>query len=508
MKTDYQNICSILQGVFNGLNDYICVIDDNLDIFLANSAWDTFSNDVEKLRSMHCCSMSLSQQLFKKYQHLLNTPMGFCYKFNAKILAGLDDVVNGTSKNFSTEFSCIHFQKRRWFALNITPLASAGPPVLIHLQDITAHREADYEILKLNEFLNVVLNSLPHPFYVINANSFEIVMANDAARKQGIAEGCICYQATHKSSLPCTSHEHPCPLHEIRSTKQSVRIEHIHYDNDGNKRWVEINAHPIFDENGALQQFVEYSIDITERKKAEIEIQCKTIALQESNLELDRFASTVSHDLKQPLASVIGYLDLMDYETHALNNDSLKLFIKNSRKVTERMCQLIEDLLTYSRVRQQDRPMERVDVNAILAQVMDNLNANITDVNARITYDQLPHVAANPMQLARLFQNLISNAIKFKTDKPPHVHISAKPNGEQRFWLFSITDNGIGIEREYLGQIFEVFKRLHGSSQFPGHGIGLATCKRIVEAHSGEIWAESEAGQGSTFYFTIPACDN
>jgi light-regulated signal transduction histidine kinase (bacteriophytochrome) len=167
-----------------------------------------------------------------------------------------------------------------------------------------------------------------------------------------------------------------------------------------------------------------------------------------------------------------------------------------------RMQQLINDLLAYSRVGTRGKPSEPTDCGEILNKALINLRVAIEENNAVVTHDQLPTVAADATQMIQLFQNLIGNAIKFHGDKRPEVHVGAKHNGNE--WLFSVSDNGIGIDPKYHERIFVLFQRLHGRKEYPGTGIGLTVSKKIVERHKGRIWVESQSGQGATFHFTIP----
>src|SRR5262249_5648989 len=168
-----------------------------------------------------------------------------------------------------------------------------------------------------------------------------------------------------------------------------------------------------------------------------------------------------------------------------------------------RMQNLINDLLAYSRVRTKGKEFQPTDCEAVLANTMVDLRAAIEESGAVVSHDRLPTVAADASQMAQIFQNLVGNAIKFRGERPPRVHVSAGQKSSE--WLFSVRDNGIGIESEYGSRIFLIFQRLHSRADYPGTGIGLAICKRIVERHGGRIWVESQPGQGATFFFTIPA---
>lgn len=221
-----------------------------------------------------------------------------------------------------------------------------------------------------------------------------------------------------------------------------------------------------------------------------------------SNQELEQFAYVVSHDLKQPLQVILGYGKLLAKE-HQDNLES-----QTAKSLTQivksgiHMQQLIDDLLGFSRVGAQHLKLKPIDCNLVLTQVLANLQIAIADNQATINYDSLPTVSADEILLTELLQNLISNAIKFhNVEKRPEVSITAKQQDNQ--WLFEVRDNGIGIEPEQFECIFQMFQRLHSRQEYPGTGIGLATCKKIVELHGGKIWVESQLGQGTSFYFTL-----
>lgn len=248
--------------------------------------------------------------------------------------------------------------------------------------------------------------------------------------------------------------------------------------------------------NAALQA------EIAERREAEKKLEQLTAELKRSNQELEQFAYIASHDLQEPLRAVTGYTQLLAQEYENCFDDSGREYVNYIVDGSTRMRQLIQDLLAYSRVGTRSKDCELTDCNTVLRQAIDNLRVAIAQSNATITYDPLPTLTADPTQLVQLFQNSIGNAIKFCRDEPPQVHISAQLQDNE--WLFGVRDNGIGIKAQYLDRIFEIFKRLHTRREFPGTGIGLAICKKIVERHGGRIWAESVPGVGTTFYFTIP----
>jgi light-regulated signal transduction histidine kinase (bacteriophytochrome) len=244
--------------------------------------------------------------------------------------------------------------------------------------------------------------------------------------------------------------------------------------------------------------------DAIQRHAAELEqrVEERTTELQRSNAELEQFAYVASHDLQEPLRKVVGYTQLLGKRYVGKLDADADEFITYAVDAARRMQQLIQDLLTYSRVGRQGKELALVDCEVILAQALRNLQVLIQENGALITHDPLPMVTADAGQFVQLFQNLIGNAIKFHGDQPPHVHVAVARQDHD--WIFSVRDNGIGIDPQYAERIFLMFQRLHSRSAYPGTGIGLAVCQKIVQRHGGRIWVESQLGEGATFAFAIP----
>lgn len=225
--------------------------------------------------------------------------------------------------------------------------------------------------------------------------------------------------------------------------------------------------------------------------------------LARSNADLEQFAYVASHDLQEPLRMVSSYLQLLEKRYKDKLDQDATTFIGFAVDGAVRMQNLINDLLTYSRVGSKGAPFQPVDCAQVMEMVLHALQVNITDSQGQVSVDRLPVVMGDAMQLTQLFQNLLANALKFRGESPPCVHVSAERNGA--CWVFSVADNGIGIAPEYFNRIFVMFQRLHGRRAYSGTGIGLAICKKIVERHGGSIWVESMPGEGANFKFTIPA---
>ncbi|MBW4691035.1 MAG: PAS domain S-box protein [Lyngbya sp. HA4199-MV5] len=334
------------------------------------------------------------------------------------------------------------------------------------------------------------------------------------------------------------------------------RSEHrIMRADNGQIVWLAAFGRALYNEAGEAVRFIGLILNITDRKQAElalqqakdgleIQVQDRTAALkqvnddlQRSNQELEQFAYVASHDLQEPLRAIMGYTQLLTQDYRDRLDDTAQSYAAYIVDGATRMQRLIQDLLHYSRVGTRELVFEPTDCNAVLEQVLSNLQVAIAESNAAITYDPLPIVHADKSQLVQLLQNLIGNAIKFCREGSPQVHISVRreergetregrgERGDERgergeriphptphplhpTWLFSVQDQGIGIKPRYLERIFEIFKRLHTRTEFPGTGIGLAICQKIVDRHGGQIWATSNYGHGTTFYFTIPSADD
>lgn len=374
-------------------------------------------------------------------------------------------------------------------------------------RDITEKKLADEELRKIQFRLATLLSNLP-----------DVVLYETGGEQEFISENVIDllgYSASKfindRKFFPTIIHPGDSRIVEprIKAWNRALRpgilnLEFRCRKADGSYVWLEDHMVSV-KSFGEREHLAGVLINVTEHKLSEEKLKQLADKLSVSNKELEQFAYVASHDLQEPLRMVASYIQLLQRRYKGQLGQEADEFIGFAVDGILRMKSLINDLLIYSRVNTQEFAPEMTDCNKVIEQVVENFKSAIEDNKAEIIYDPLPVVNANTVQLTQLFQNLISNALKFRGDDAPVIKISAKQaDGE---WLFSVSDNGIGIEKEFQERIFIIFQRLHNYTEYPGTGIGLAICKKIVEKLGGHIWVESEVGKGSTFYFTIPATE-
>ncbi|VVB91877.1 Methanogenesis regulatory histidine kinase FilI [uncultured archaeon] len=291
-------------------------------------------------------------------------------------------------------------------------------------------------------------------------------------------------------------------IEEAIKGKRTFNYEYRTILKDGSMRVIHAQGEVVFDNTGKPIKISGTAMDITERKRVEEERERWMAELARSNAELEQFAYVASHDLKEPLRMVSSFAQLLEKRYKGRLGKDADEFIAYIVEGIIRMQAMINDLLAYSRVGTQGKPFQPTDCEFVLNQVMVNMKVAVEQSGAVVTHDPLPTITADTSQMIQLLQNLISNAIKFRSKELPRIHIRTEKKGDE--WVFSVRDNGIGIAPEFFGRLFQIFQRGHPASEYAGTGIGLATCKKIVERHGVKIWAESVEGKGSTFYFTIP----
>ncbi|HEY8657658.1 MAG TPA: ATP-binding protein, partial [Hanamia sp.] len=270
----------------------------------------------------------------------------------------------------------------------------------------------------------------------------------------------------------------------------------------GTHRWMETHAVSLKNTEGKIISLLGVTHDITERKKTEEALEKRAAELLASNTELEHFAYVASHDLQEPLRMVISFMNLLEKRMDGQLDETNKQYIHFAVDGAKRMKTLIQDLLLYSRVGTNKENFAATDLNEVMQYTTQLLKENIKKNRAVITVKPMPVIWANKTLISQLFVNLVSNALKYHGDKEPEIEVGCTE--EPGKWIFYVKDNGIGIDPKFFDKIFIMFQRLHNKNEYSGTGIGLAICKKIVETHKGRIWVESEAGKGSTFYFSIP----
>ncbi|PGF15246.1 PAS domain-containing sensor histidine kinase [Natrinema sp. CBA1119] len=285
----------------------------------------------------------------------------------------------------------------------------------------------------------------------------------------------------------------------LEGEERTVELEYA------GREWV-IYSVPITDTRGDVFAGVTMAHDITERKEYQRRLEETIDRLEESNRRLEQFAYAASHDLQEPLRMVSSYLQLIESRYADELDEDGEEFLAFAVDGADRMRDMIDGLLAYSRVETQGDPIEPVDLDSVLESVLADLQLQIEETDAEITTDTLPRAEGDAAQLRQVFQNLLSNALEYSGDEPPQVSVDAERRGRE--WVISVHDEGIGIDPDDQERVFEVFQRLHSREKYSGTGIGLALCQRIIERHGGEIWVDSEPGEGATFSFTLPAADD
>ena len=293
-------------------------------------------------------------------------------------------------------------------------------------------------------------------------------------------------------------------FHSPIGRDESRRLEYRLRRYDGVYGWIMASVVPRFTESGSFAGYIGSSVDITDHRLAQDVLEHQARELARSNADLQQFAFVASHDLQEPLRMVASFTDLLARRYRGRLDAKADEYIAFAVDGAKRMQRLIHDLLAYSRIGTDRQRHEPCDTGALFDRAVRDLDLAIRECGAEVTRGPLPTVPGDPTQLAQVFQNLIGNAVKFRSADPPRVRVEAEMKDDA--WLFSVRDNGVGIERRFAERVFEIFQRLHRHDQYTGTGIGLAICKRIVEQHGGRIWVESTPGEGSVFRFTIAAC--
>jgi PAS domain S-box-containing protein len=393
--------------------------------------------------------------------------------------------------------------------ISLSPLESAGGIlVTAAIRDISVRKDAEKHLAQMENRYRGLLEAAPDAMVVVNQGG-EVVLLNLQAEKQfGYHRDELLGQKV-KNIIPEGFAERLIAdstrtAADALAQQIGTGIELYGRRKDGSNFPIEIMLSPLESAEGIL---VTAAIrDITERKKSEEHL-VKTVGeLRRSNDELQQFAYVASHDLQEPLRMVASYTQLLAKRYKGRLDSDADEFIAYAVDGSNRMQVLIQDLLAYSRAGTNGKALREISSENALKEALTNLRGAIEESGAIVTHDSLPAVTTDDAQLAQVFQNLVGNAIKYRSPEVPQVHVSARKNRGNE-WIFSVRDNGLGIDPQYFERIFILFQRLHGRREFKGTGIGLAICKKILERLGGRIWVESQPAKGSNFYFALPERD-
>jgi PAS domain S-box-containing protein len=394
-----------------------------------------------------------------------------------------------------------------WLSVNTAFLRRPGEQqhygMVSTITDISARREAEERLRQSEELFRKTFElaasgvahvSLEGKFMRVNRSLTEIL---------GYREGELIGRSVKEISHPEDRDVTDAQRALIRAgSRESVRFEKRYLRKDGGVVWVSLGVALVRNAAGAPQYEVAIFDDITERKHAEAALHEAHEELKRSNSELEQFAYVASHDLQEPLRMVSSYTQLLGRRYNEKFDADAREFMGYIVDGATRMKQLIEDLLAYSRVGTKGKDFKPVELEKSVRRALANLKAAIDESGAAVSYDPLPTLPADEVQLAQVFQNLMGNALKFRSPSAPRIHVGVTEKQDE--WEIELRDNGIGIEPQYFERIFMVFQRLHNKGEYPGTGIGLAIVKKVVERHGGHIRVESKPGEGSAFIFTLP----
>ncbi len=374
----------------------------------------------------------------------------------------------------------------------------AFPHVITILRDITDRKKSE----EIQSQLASIVRHTPDAIYTLSLDGTILSWNPGARHLYGFSEReavgshiQLIYPLEKKNEINYL-------LEKINKDENVIGFETKRQKKDKTVLDVSLTVSPIKEASGMITGASTIARDITYRKQVEAELRRYAEELALSNEELYVFSYAASHDLQEPLRTIQAFIQLLNEKHKKRLSPEVDELIDSAEDGVTRMHRLISDFLMYSRVGSQTAVIESVDCNTALADALDNLKIAVKESKAKINHYSLPKIHGNNVQITQVFQNLISNAIKYKGEKKPTIEISAEKKGDM--WRFAVKDNGIGIEEWFSERIFIVFQKLHDHKKYPGSGIGLALCKRIIEKHGGKIWFESEVGKGTTFFFTLP----
>ena len=418
----------------------------------------------------------------------------YCLDYQAALRKEMIDSVFSTGAPLRYEENL----GEKFFDISLYPVyegAGTIDRVAVYASDITLRKRTEERIRRQNEFLNLVIESLPHPFYVIDAKDLTVKMANSAVSPGGLAPGVTCYELTHRNTVQCSTPDHDCPLQIIKQTKKPTTVEHLHYREDGTPRCMEIHAFPVFDGDGEVEQIIEYALDITERKRMEED-------LRASAEKIKLFAYAISHDIRSPLIGIHGLTRLLAAQYGHLLDEKGKKYCEQVLKASEKAVSLVEDINSFIKFKELPLYCEKLHLKELIRGVRGEFEPSLSI--RRINWREpvvLPDICADRRAVERVFRNLVENALKYGGDRLTEIDIEYE--GSEEFHTLCVTDDGAGIDGEDLDKVFIMFQRKDGSNRIEGTGIGLAIVKEIAEKHKGKAWAARGRNGGASFCVSI-----
>ena len=403
----------------------------------------------------------------------------------------------------------------RWVETKIIPtLNEEGNLIRVDgvTRDISERKKAETELHKSEERYRQIVETAQEGIWMIDENNYTILVNKKMAELLEYSPG----EMIGKQNYCFMDDEWKGKASEHSVNRKSGMNENHEFKyvtKNGKDVWTNLSTNPVFDDAGTYKGALAMVTDITKRKhddellqRSQVSLAINNHELEQKNKELEQFAYVASHDMQEPLRTTSSFVALLQQQYYGKLDKKADKYLTYILQASDRMQALIKDLLEFSRIGRK-KEIEQVDCNIMLNEVLDDLDVAIAEARAEITTGPLPVISGYPVEIKQLFQNLVMNAIKFsKKDISPQIKISA--GSTRGYWEFAFADNGIGISKQYNERIFVIFQRLHTRNEYPGSGIGLSHCKKIVELHKGKIWLESEPGQGATFYFTIPKTNN
>jgi PAS domain S-box-containing protein len=489
----------IVDSYLASSKDFMYSIDKSFNLIAANQ---NFLNFIQQLTSFN--SFQIGGNLF----NIIDFPEDFKTKFVNCFERGLHGEI------FVEEFNFLIPQKgiNRWSELHVNPIINGDIilGVTFISKEITERKLAALALAETNTRLNNILLSSSDWIWEVDANGIYTYCSERIISHLGFDVSEIIGKSPFDFMRADEKERVGLIFQDIVATKSViVDLENWNIHKDGREVCLLTNGIPVFDENGNLKSYIGVDKDITMRKTNELELMRinedllhKTEELTKLNSELERFAFVASHDLQEPLRTITSFLQLFERKFTNLVDPTAKKYIDFAVNAAERMKYLIRDLLEYSSSGKGIEEYTQVDLNLVASDITQLFEISHSETDVEYKIDKLPVVNAMYFKMLQVFQNLIGNAIKYKGEEKLVIEISAKELDHD--WQISIKDNGIGIEPQYHETVFELFNRLHSTTEYTGTGIGLAVCKKIIEIHGGKIWLHSDLYKGAEFIFTLP----